>query len=280
MDDVQIWISRIRPARRPGSSGARMATRARSSISRSARSPTTARRDAMTAGLRLAGIRTRGGRMVRIEAILLARENENRWRARICRRKSCKSATACDLAIRPGAPRVFSLFLTPTLSKGTAITLCCHSTSPEPRLRRRSFEWAIRRLETSRSRREGGAATSPRNRTPQTTRRMFVGRQQQALLHCIKETGDGARPITFGPTMTINTLSTITCPSCAHRATEMMPTDAVQSSYQCKGCGTVLRPKAGHDCVFCSYGDIPCPPIQAERAASAKAGSCCGGCGG
>jgi hypothetical protein len=80
--------------------------------------------------------------------------------------------------------------------------------------------------------------------------------------------------------MTTSTLSTITCPSCGHRATEMMPTDAFQSTYECKGCGIVLRPKAGRDCVFCSYGDIPCPPVQAERAASAEAGTCCGACGG
>jgi hypothetical protein len=26
-----------------------------------------------------------------------------------------------------------------------------------------------------------------------------------------------------------------------------------------------LRPKAGDCCVFCSYGSVPCPPIQAER---------------
>jgi hypothetical protein len=80
--------------------------------------------------------------------------------------------------------------------------------------------------------------------------------------------------------MTTNTLSTITCPSCGHRATELMPTDSFQSSYECKGCGAVLRPKTGRDCVFCSYGDIPCPQTQAERAARAEAGSCCGGCGG
>ena len=116
-----------------------------------------------------------------------------------------------------------------------------------------------------------------------TIRRMFEGRQLKNLLRCIKEPGDGdatSDKIDSDQPMTTNTLSTITCPSCAHQATEMMPTDTLQSSYQCKGCGTVLRPKAGHDCVFCSYGDIPCPSIQAERAASAKAGTCCGGCGG
>lgn len=82
------------------------------------------------------------------------------------------------------------------------------------------------------------------------------------------------------PAMTTSTLSTITCPSCGHRATEMMPVDAFLTSYECKGCAIVLRPKAGRDCIFCSYGDVACPPVQAQRAASAEAGTCCGACGG
>ena len=59
--------------------------------------------------------------------------------------------------------------------------------------------------------------------------------------------------------------STITCPQCGHRETETMPTDACQFFYDCKGCGAVLRPHSGDCCVFCSYGDVPCPPIQAAR---------------
>jgi hypothetical protein len=47
-----------------------------------------------------------------------------------------------------------------------------------------------------------------------------------------------------------------------------MPTDACQLFYECTGCGTKLRPKAGHCCVFCSYGSVPCPPMQAENAKS------------
>jgi hypothetical protein len=29
------------------------------------------------------------------------------------------------------------------------------------------------------------------------------------------------------------------------------------------GCHTLLRPKAGDCCVFCSYGSAKCPPMQA-----------------
>ncbi|WP_188899670.1 GDCCVxC domain-containing (seleno)protein [Caldovatus sediminis] len=60
--------------------------------------------------------------------------------------------------------------------------------------------------------------------------------------------------------------STITCPLCGHRRTETMPTDACRILYDCKGCGAALRPRAGDCCVFCSYGDTPCPPVQAEGA--------------
>jgi len=56
--------------------------------------------------------------------------------------------------------------------------------------------------------------------------------------------------------------STLTCPACGHQATEVMPTDACQFFYDCKGCGIRLKPKAGDCCVFCSYGTVPCPPKQ------------------
>jgi hypothetical protein len=56
--------------------------------------------------------------------------------------------------------------------------------------------------------------------------------------------------------------STITCPSCGTSKTETMPADACQFFYECTGCGTLLRPKPGDCCVFCSFGTVPCPPIQ------------------
>ena len=59
--------------------------------------------------------------------------------------------------------------------------------------------------------------------------------------------------------------STLTCPHCGHSKQERMPTDACQFYYACTGCGVVLRPKAGHCCVFCSYGTVKCPPVQLQR---------------
>ena len=60
--------------------------------------------------------------------------------------------------------------------------------------------------------------------------------------------------------------STITCPKCGHSKQELMPTDACQFFYDCEGCGELLRPLEGDCCVFCSYGDTKCPPIQEGNA--------------
>ena len=56
--------------------------------------------------------------------------------------------------------------------------------------------------------------------------------------------------------------STITCPMCGHAEIETMPTNACQWYYDCKGCGELLRPKPRDCCVFCSFGDVACPPVQ------------------
>ena len=69
--------------------------------------------------------------------------------------------------------------------------------------------------------------------------------------------------------------STLTCPDCGHRESETMPRDACQFFYDCRGCGLLLKPKAGDCCVFCSHGSIPCPPIQEARAAGDGDGSRC-----
>ncbi len=56
--------------------------------------------------------------------------------------------------------------------------------------------------------------------------------------------------------------STLTCPNCGFKKTETMPTDACQFFYECENCRTRLRPKPGDCCVFCSYADVKCPPMQ------------------
>ncbi|MFL4469044.1 GDCCVxC domain-containing (seleno)protein [Tateyamaria armeniaca] len=56
--------------------------------------------------------------------------------------------------------------------------------------------------------------------------------------------------------------STLTCPHCNQSKVETMPTDACQWFYECESCGVVLKPLSGDCCVYCSYGTVPCPPIQ------------------
>lgn len=57
--------------------------------------------------------------------------------------------------------------------------------------------------------------------------------------------------------------SELRCPHCGHAVTETMPADACVFFYECTGCGEVLQPRPGDCCVFCSYGSVPCPPVQA-----------------
>lgn len=71
--------------------------------------------------------------------------------------------------------------------------------------------------------------------------------------------------------------STLTCPQCGHAKTETMPTDACQWFYECEQCHAVLKPLPGDCCVYCSYGSVPCPPIQLQRrrGAATGPGPCC-----
>ena len=62
--------------------------------------------------------------------------------------------------------------------------------------------------------------------------------------------------------------SVLTCPHCGLAAAEVMPIDACVFFYECTRCKTLLRPKPGDCCVFCSYGSVKCPPMQ-------QSGGCC-----
>jgi len=52
-----------------------------------------------------------------------------------------------------------------------------------------------------------------------------------------------------------------------------MRTDACQFFYACENCHTRLKPLTGDCCVFCSYGSVPCPPVQAAEESGAA--PCC-----
>jgi hypothetical protein len=54
--------------------------------------------------------------------------------------------------------------------------------------------------------------------------------------------------------------ATIRCPSCGQASEATMPEDACVYFLECPACKTIVRPKAGDCCVFCSYGTGSCPP--------------------
>jgi hypothetical protein len=58
--------------------------------------------------------------------------------------------------------------------------------------------------------------------------------------------------------------SVLRCPVCDHESEEQMPTDACVFFHRCPGCDQLLRPRDGDCCVFCSYGSVPCPPVQQQ----------------
>ena len=57
-------------------------------------------------------------------------------------------------------------------------------------------------------------------------------------------------------------VAVITCPECGSTTAATMPTDSCQFFWDCPHCNTLLRPNEGDCCVFCSYADVPCPPVQ------------------
>ena len=73
--------------------------------------------------------------------------------------------------------------------------------------------------------------------------------------------------------MEILLISTITCPKCGYQKEEDMPNDACQFFYECESCNQVIKPIVGDCCVFCSYGTVPCPPIQENN--SCGNSNCC-----
>ena len=68
--------------------------------------------------------------------------------------------------------------------------------------------------------------------------------------------------------MEIKLESILTCPKCGKSKEETMPTNACQFFYECGFCGEIIKPKNGDCCVYCSYGSVPCPPVQSDS-------SCC-----
>ncbi len=67
--------------------------------------------------------------------------------------------------------------------------------------------------------------------------------------------------------------ATLTCPNCTNQLEVAMPVNACVIFWICPQCAIELKPKMGDCCVFCSYSDSPCPPIQEIRETDKKCGS-------
>jgi hypothetical protein len=56
--------------------------------------------------------------------------------------------------------------------------------------------------------------------------------------------------------------SNLKCPSCGYVERITMPVNYCQFFFECKSCREIMKAKEGHCCVFCSFGDVPCPSVQ------------------
>ncbi len=56
--------------------------------------------------------------------------------------------------------------------------------------------------------------------------------------------------------------STVRCPHCGKWSRDQMPGNASVYFYRCVRCNTMFTPLPGDCCVYCSYGDVPCPWAQ------------------
>ncbi|HCY40484.1 MAG TPA: hypothetical protein DHV48_03895 [Prolixibacteraceae bacterium] len=58
--------------------------------------------------------------------------------------------------------------------------------------------------------------------------------------------------------------SIIRCPACGFEKQGVMHEDSCQFFYECENCKNILKTLRCDCCVFCSYGSVPCPPVQAK----------------
>ncbi|WP_206603356.1 GDCCVxC domain-containing (seleno)protein [Polynucleobacter paneuropaeus] len=62
------------------------------------------------------------------------------------------------------------------------------------------------------------------------------------------------------------TVSIITCPSCLAQEALEIPEGSMHL-YRCKACSTILKPKSGDCCIFCSFGNTDCSSSEKNLAA-------------
>ena len=72
-------------------------------------------------------------------------------------------------------------------------------------------------------------------------------------------------PSSPGPDAPVRLRSSLHCPYCGKEEELTMPENACVIMRPCSGCGRMMRAQPGDCCVFCSYGSLPCPPVQQHR---------------
>ncbi|WP_397392316.1 GDCCVxC domain-containing (seleno)protein [Polynucleobacter sp.] len=68
-------------------------------------------------------------------------------------------------------------------------------------------------------------------------------------------------------TLSQNQHSLITCPNCQGHEILEIPRGTSQHLYRCPSCSTILKPKSGDCCVFCSFGSVDCSSSEQNLAA-------------
>lgn len=63
----------------------------------------------------------------------------------------------------------------------------------------------------------------------------------------------------------------LTCPACGDVSEHVMPINACIYFHECTRCHHLLQPLPGDCCVFCSYANVKCPPMQQASAGT----QCC-----
>ena len=57
----------------------------------------------------------------------------------------------------------------------------------------------------------------------------------------------------------------VTCPHCSHKKEIGIPTNACMPFYKCDGCQKTVKEEGDACCVFCSYGNRPCPVSKEHK---------------
>ncbi|MBI4287460.1 MAG: hypothetical protein HY671_03395 [Chloroflexi bacterium] len=58
-------------------------------------------------------------------------------------------------------------------------------------------------------------------------------------------------------------IGVLTCPRCGHKQEQEIPVVACIPFYECQGCRELISAEKSC-CVFCDYGDRPCPAAAGE----------------